>query len=127
METLTLFSGGTTVLSWFPVCVSKNTCPVSGLGFDSVHLHPVSGSPPPPQSFHGCLSDEPLLWWDFEHAVHLQPSPSQLLSTGAVCSLRLALLPGCEHHEGQADDQYQHTEAEQQDGYCQPGDDLLTG
>lgn len=93
-----------------------------------MHLPAVPGSPlTPTYFFHPSLSDEPLLWWDFEHAVHLQPSPSQLLSTGAVHPLGLTLLPGCEHHEGQADDHYQHTEAEQRDSYDEPGDALFIG
>lgn len=76
-----------------------------------------------------CLqcSDQSFLRWDFKHAVHLKPSSSHLLSTGAVRTLRLPLLPRCEHHEGQAYDHYQHTEAQQRDGYHQPGDSLPVG
>ena len=73
------------------------------------------------------MSYESFLWWDFEHAVHLQARSSQLLSAGAVRALRLALLPRREHHEGQADDGYQHAEAQQRDGYHQPGDSLFVG
>lgn len=93
------------------------------LGKCPVHLPAVLRFPS--NTLH--MSDQSFLWWDFEHAVHLQPSSSQLLSTGVVCALRLPLLPRREHHEGQADDQYQHTEAEQRDGYHQPRDSLFMG
>lgn len=73
------------------------------------------------------VSDESFLWWDFKHAVHLQPGPSQLLNTGAVRTLWLTFLPCREHHEGQTDDEYQHTEAEQGDCDHQPGDPLFVG
>lgn len=95
-----------------------------GFTMSPVHL-PAVLRPPPPNTLH--VSDESFLWWDFEHAVHLQPCSSQLLSAGAVRALRLPLLPRREYHKGQANDQYQHTEAEQRDGYHQPGDSLFMG
>lgn len=73
------------------------------------------------------VSDESLFRRDFEHAVHLKPSSSQLLSTGAVGTLGLPLLPCREHHEGQAYNHYQHAETQQRDGNYQPGDSLPVG
>lgn len=67
-------------------------------------------------------SDESFFWGDFEHAVHLQPSSCQLLSTGTVDPLRLTLLPRCQYHKSQADGHNQSAEQQERDDHHQPGD-----
>lgn len=84
--------------------------------FDSESCAPASRAQITAVKHHES-SDESFLWWNFEHTVHLQASSSQLLSAGAVRAFRLTLLPRRHNHERKANDEDQHAEAQQWDGY----------